>query len=258
MKREAPYKTEADLCAAFIAGIGKGWTAYAETAGWDILLVRKADGVQIGIEAKLKLNAEVVVQAIEGGRWHPRPDAPGPDYRAVLVPESAAGGLATVCSYVGITVITCYGPRDRYTTGPKFSPPLPHIDTARYEDRTSWHPQFPILRERLPDYVPDVVAGASGPVQLTEWKVKALRLCAILEKRGYVTRADFAALKLDHRRWVAGGIGWLVPGRDGWVGRGGQPPQFVGQHPDVYAKILEETIILDNGLLHIRPAEAPR
>lgn len=54
------FKTEADLCAAFIASIDSRWTPYAETAGWDILLVRHADGFQIGIQAKQKMNTEVV------------------------------------------------------------------------------------------------------------------------------------------------------------------------------------------------------
>ena len=61
MKREKPYPTEVALCSAFIAAVPREWTAYAETAGWDILLVRKADGFQIGVEAKLKIGVEVWV-----------------------------------------------------------------------------------------------------------------------------------------------------------------------------------------------------
>ena len=54
------FRSEADLCAAFLAALerehAKKWMAYAETAGWDILLVRLKDGFQIGIQAKLALN----------------------------------------------------------------------------------------------------------------------------------------------------------------------------------------------------------
>lgn len=61
-----PFPTEAALCAAFIAAIDKrAWTPYAETAGWDILLVRKVDGFQIGVQAKLVFNLDVVNQAID-------------------------------------------------------------------------------------------------------------------------------------------------------------------------------------------------
>ena len=56
-KKTAPFKTEADLCTAFARCVDKrDWIIFNETAGWDILLVRKADGFQIGIEAKLKLS----------------------------------------------------------------------------------------------------------------------------------------------------------------------------------------------------------
>jgi hypothetical protein len=59
-----PYRTEADLCAAFLAALRRDyqekWLAYAETEGWDVLLVRQKDGFQIGIQAKLALNASVI------------------------------------------------------------------------------------------------------------------------------------------------------------------------------------------------------
>ena len=54
------------------------WTSYAETAGWDILLVRKTDGFQIGIQAKLKITPFVMAQCLDEYPWsvdRPRPDA---------------------------------------------------------------------------------------------------------------------------------------------------------------------------------------
>ena len=84
MKRAVTYKTEADLCADFIAAVrhdGK-WECYPETAGWDILCVRASDGAQVGVEAKLRFNARVLNQALEEYGW--APDRSGPDYRAVL------------------------------------------------------------------------------------------------------------------------------------------------------------------------------
>jgi hypothetical protein len=89
---------------------------------------------------------------------------------------------------------------------------------------------------KLPAYVPDVAAGASAPVQLTEWKIDALRLLVLLEKNGRVTRADFKHLAMDHRRWVAPFPGWLKPdGKGGYIA-GGLPP-FREQHVKVYAEI---------------------
>ncbi len=85
-KAAPSFIKESDLCAAFTQAVARDldWTAFNETAGFDILLVRK-DGIQIGIEAKLKLNAKVVTQALP--RWlGVEYGAIGPHYRAVLVP----------------------------------------------------------------------------------------------------------------------------------------------------------------------------
>ena len=38
------FASEVDLCARFLKALPEDWIAYNETAGWDILLVRSADG----------------------------------------------------------------------------------------------------------------------------------------------------------------------------------------------------------------------
>ena len=82
--KAATYSTEAELCADFITWVKSPvWTPYAETAGWDILLVA-ADGTQIGVQAKLRINLKVIAQSIPD-RWSHWHDS-GPDFRAVLVP----------------------------------------------------------------------------------------------------------------------------------------------------------------------------
>jgi hypothetical protein len=234
-KKPEAYATEAAMCAQFISEIPKEWTAYAETAGWDILLSRNADGFQIGIEAKLRLNGHVLTQALEG--WYPWVSAEaGPDCRAVLVPEGRTGDLAIVAAYVGLTVITIH-PRSEHQWGPSFSPWLP-VEGDDY--RTShWHELCPTERHQLPEYVPDVAAGASAPIQLTKWKIAAIRIAVTLEKRGFVTRDDFKHHKIDHRRWLPSGNGWLALGENGFVA-GPYLPDFKGQHPAVYAQIAAE------------------
>jgi hypothetical protein len=90
-------------------------------------------------------------------------------------------------------------------------------------------------RHPLPCYIPDVIAGASSPVQLTQWKIKALKVIALLEIRGSVLRSDFKHLGLDPRRWTAKG-GWLNTVAGGYVA-GKHTPTFAKQHPTVYAQI---------------------
>jgi hypothetical protein len=233
MKKTPLYALECDLCADFLVWVKKEseragaprWTAYAETAGWDILLVA-GDGTQIGVQAKLKANLKVLAQSVPESweSWHDR----GPDYRAVLVPDSDSSYEA-ICGALGLMVIRpCRG--DSRTS---FSPGL-----GLEHWNGGWHYWSPRQRCEVPEFVPDVTAGASAPVQLTKWKIAALRIVATLEVRGFVTRADFKEHRIDCRRWTGPG-GWLVPaGLPGQFMRG-PGLDFDRQHPTVYAQVLE-------------------
>jgi hypothetical protein len=222
------FATEADLCSSFMEELEdeKQWVSYPETAGFDILLSRVSDGVQIGIEAKLVLNVKVVSQALpEGLTWNY--GEIGPDYRAVLVPFGKTGGLERICGALGITILSHRKPDGRY---------------RRYLDLPSenytpanWHQWAPTKRCELPGYVPDVVAGASAPVALTLWKVSAIKLAVLLEKRP-VSRADFKALKLSPSRWTDPYTGWLKRTASGYV-PGDRFPDFKSQHPRNYEEI---------------------
>jgi len=236
MKKEPLFAKEADLCAAYIALLPDGWTAYAETAGWDILLSRDADGFQIGIQAKLRLNADVINQALEEyGSW--AADQPGPDCRAVLVPGDVGDKFGRICAYVGLTIITVGTPWTDYrrgghiVTGRRIEPPLPGTQ-GEYFDR-KWHEWCPTKREPLPAYVPDVAAGAPAPSQLTDWKIRAIKIAIIAQVHGHVLRTDFRQIGIDHRRWIS--ARWLIVEDGLWVA--GQMPDFKAQHPRVYDEI---------------------
>jgi hypothetical protein len=243
MKRIARFETEAALCTEFLAWVKRSagervygvvtpaWVAYAETAGWDVLLVAP-DGTQIGVQAKLRFNLKVLAQSLpeQWSEWHDR----GPDYRAVLVPDYD-GEAERLCAALGLMLISRRG--DEWTPEgivPQFGPGL-----DMEHGRGGWHYWSPSERCKLPEFVPDVPAGASGPVQLTTWKVAALRVIALLELRGHVTRKDFADLRLDSRRWT-GPSGWLLAsGTPGQYLRGPEL-RFDQQHPQVYAEVLTE------------------
>lgn len=226
---EKPFSTEVELCSRFISGLEKGWTSYAETAGWDILLVRDEDGFQIGIEAKLKLNLHVINQALEDSiHWVSHA---GPDCRAVLVPETEYG-FDKIAAYIGLTIIRVRPPYPRGVSGPVFTPYLPALKQDWLQG--DWHEWCPTKRHTLPEYVPDVAAGASAPTQLTPWKIAAIKIAVTLEQRGYVTRDDFKAHKIDHRRWLKPNS-WLVVENGRYVS--GRMPDFKSQHPTVYDQI---------------------
>lgn len=221
------FENEAALCAAFNTWArSQGWIPYAETAGWDVLLVGP-DGTQIGVQAKQRFNIKVITQTIPD-RWQIEWHEEGPDFRTILLPKHDSDA-DNICGALGVTV---FFPVDDWK-GVRFGPEI--SERAAYYDH--WHWWAPLKRCELPAYVPDVVAGASGPVQLTKWKVAALKVCALLEIRGHVTRQDFKRIGIDHRRW-SGPNGWLEL-KDGVYVRGEQL-HFDRQHPDVYRQVLAD------------------
>lgn len=240
---KAVFASEAELCSTFIKQIPETWVAYPETGSFDILLVRKVDGCQIGVEAKKRLTAEVILQAAEGASYS-YSTMSGPDFRAALVPYGCAPGpLVGIARRLGITVITMKS-KDLYQQmtnwrgfrrqETKFDPKLP--EPGDHVWREDWFDCCPMKRAELPDYIPDVAAGASAPLRLTEWKIKAIKVHILLERRGFVTRADFHELSIDFRRWWDSG--WLVSGdvRGKYVA-GNYLADYRRLHPRNYAEI---------------------
>jgi len=262
MARKVEFETEAELVAAFHQWVDRRnaaarkhghrrdggepstWTIYHETGGYDLVLVEDQTGVQIAIEAKLALNLKVINQVLPD-RYSLR----GADYRAVLIPQ---GGfqreLGAICGQIGINVLTVYDMRggnnwldDR---GRKHKPEwnvaeqLPD-ERSEYDFSTeNWHPWLPIERIRLPEYVPDVSGGKASPVALTEWKIRAIKLLIVLDRRGHVTRADMKALNISPTRWTASSFAYLLPDKalGGYVACD-NTPDLRRQHPVNYSQI---------------------
>ena len=222
MKRAPKFASEAALCVAFTKWAqGEGWTVYPESCGFDLLLV-DADGHQLGVEAKLSLNLKVI-QQIMPRSFDIYGVIRGPHHRAILVPEAhSEDAIVQLLKHAGVDVFS--------------------LD---YRGEFQAAPRIPMLFDHnpeklcaVPEYMPDVPAGVSGPVKLTEWKIAALRVMAALELDGEVTKATFVKHKIDYRRWISAD-GWLMP-----VGKGvwtmGKCPRFDEQHAVVYAQILTE------------------
>lgn len=245
MSKAKLFATETDLVAAFCSCLAPErwrlnptsapkWVAYHETAGWDLLLAHP-DGRQIGIEAKLSLNAKVLSQALPG-RWA---DERGPDYRAVLVPlDGLQNHMTEIARHLGIVVLAVSECRvyrhDDRPASYDFSPRLP--DSRSTWDLRDWPDWMPADRCRLPDYVPDVTGGKAAPVALTDWKIRAIKLLILLERRGYVTRKDMKALGISPTRWTEHFHGFLVASEGGYV-RCSRTPDLKAQHPTNWAQI---------------------
>lgn len=258
------WPTEAAMVAEFSAwAVHCGWNVYPETCSWDLLLVRPTDGFQIGVEAKLSLNATVLCQVLSRQSRYDR--GAGPDCRAILAPRpKTVNGLETIARHLGIVVVTGsayarYRTRPRNWTGPEFTPGLPEI-SRRHSDTTDemsawggWPEMCPDVRHALPEYVPDVTGGHPAPLQLTPWKIQAIKAAVVIEIVGYLTRADLKALKLDPSRWTQF---WLEPRAEKrWApGDRRHPPNFKAQHPTNYAQIKADVAVWGAGVPSLSPA----
>lgn len=237
------WANEAAMVADFTAWAQhEGWVVYAETCSWDLLLVRPSDGFQIGVEAKMRLNADVVCQVLSRETHYQR--GVGPDCWAVLVPApKSVNGMQAICRHLSIVVIEGRAPDNYFSRtykGPRFTPDLPSDRWSRFDDSEmgsrGWPERCPDERHPLPDYIPDVTGGHPSPVALTDWKIKAIKIAVVLERRGFVTRADFKALKIDPSRWTQF---WLKFGEKGrWVSD--SEPDFKAQHPINYQQIADD------------------
>lgn len=185
-----PYKLESELCDTLTKyARANGWKVYPETSGWDLLL---AKDIQMGIQAKLKDNIDVIAQALEAG----------PHVRAVLVPR-ASREFRKVANACGIFVIEGLI-RKRDTAGRRYWTKEINTELDSYRQK---HLNSPKKLCWLPDVEINVPAGVKSPKSITEWKVKAVKLCFKLNEKGYLTSKDFQEAKLSITIWK---IKWLV------------------------------------------------
>ncbi|HCR1594719.1 hypothetical protein ACOAP9_05040 [Pseudomonas aeruginosa] len=230
-------QSEAELCAAFIDEFNRvpGWTCYPETAGFDILVVHE-DGRQIGVEAKLQLNAKVADQILPQ-YWQDRYGAPGPDHRLVIVGRitESSHGIARLLEMCGIAVLApSRGHRRRdgkFVDFPEFH--LRHwLQHSSGPQLFDWNPAE---RCHVPIVVPDVPAGVPAPLRLTQWKEGALKVIATLRRQGFITTRQIAECGVSATNWTRS---WLDKGaeRGTWV-ESARMPAFDQQHPEAFTKI---------------------
>ena len=205
-KYKNPYKLESELCDVLISyAKSNGWKVYPETAGWDILLVKD---IQIGIQAKLKDNVDVLSQAIEGiqsANVNIKFANPSPHLRAVLVPR-ASKEFRKVASALGVFIIEGVSLVWNYKTVKS------HWGKEIKTSLDGYNKNYLIVPKRdcwVPEVEINVPAGVRSPRIITEWKIKAVKLCFKLNEKGYLTSKDFKDVKVSMVIWKI--KKWLVP-----------------------------------------------
>ncbi len=258
--------TEEALCTLFIEQMNQmpGWACYPETGGFDILVAHQ-DGRQIGVQAKLQLNAKVADQILP--KYHDYTyEHPAPDHRLVIVRSitEASEGIARLLGEVGIAV---WAPQlERYYVRETHEHPwranfyihaklcddarcanppqhIPHWGGALFD----WNPPS---RIELPPIVPQVAAGVPSPTSITPWKLAAVRVLARLRLQGYITTKQIAGEGCHPSMWTQR---WLQRSdtRGQWLETDRLPP-LDKQHPDLYElalKAMTETLAAPNPLL---------
>lgn len=199
------YETEAALCADFIeAAKADGWEVYPEQGSWDVLLVRRK--VQVGVQAKLVANDEVLLQALPDD---PR-DATGPTYRAVLVGRYPGRTDAAVrrrevefhalARHLRLLVLDppVPGRRGFYANwlkvGFEANLALGANLRARYRlfrlrsPLDFWHYRREGKRVWTPPFVPEgIEAGVPSPRAVGKWQVASVRLEVAVRELGYAS-----------------------------------------------------------------------
>lgn len=242
------FPTEAALCDLFIREFNAlpGWTCYPETGGFDVLVAHES-GRQIGVEAKLQLNAKVADQIVPSDSWYRYCDD-GPDHRMVIVPciTDSSAGIEKLLRQVGVVVLCpnnnsppSFGLRHEMWCDSSVSErpsvawggEMHHSYTAMFD----WNPR---RRIALPSVVPNLPAGVPAPVQLTPWKMAALRVLARLRIQGSITAKQIAAEGVSPSMWTQR---WLArsDARGQWLESDAMPP-LDKQHPEVYAQAVAE------------------
>ncbi|MCV4065275.1 hypothetical protein ACRCQJ_12590 [Pseudomonas aeruginosa] len=233
---------EADLCNLFMKEFGAlpGWRCYPEAGGFDVLAVHD-DGRQLGVEAKMALNAKVAEQILPGDRDEFF-GKPGPDYRLVIVSKitPASAGIARMLAMLGVLVLVPNQYRSRL--GDAYSFNFHNILEARGA-QTSYGQQYlhdwnPAIRCHVPALLQALPAGVPSPVKLTPWKEKALTILALMRRQGFITAKQIAAHGHNVTRWTQpDGMkpAWLTKGavRGQWI-ETEYMPAFDKQHPELY------------------------
>jgi hypothetical protein len=230
---------ETELCANFAeAARDDGWIVYPECCSWDLVLVwsgevpdrirkrgrrlkfqidaleRLEEGFQMAIEAKVSSKYSALCQCIKrlkltavnidarseeyGSEKYIRKS--GPDQAAILA-DSIPGPLATLARHMRLGTYDLGDLEERrdYFQDEGFRRPITPRGRQLHFPEPLWTPPVDGVG----------TAGESSPSALTRWRVGALKVCWLLNHRGWVTSLDFKNIGIGINRWRQ--AEWIVP-----------------------------------------------
>ncbi len=156
-----------------------GWVVYPEQGGWDLLLVR--NHIQVGIQAKLRPTVKLFAQAIVPE------SSPGPHYRAIAVGNlnfKERRDVIVVARTSGLVLIDMSCHHDCWLNAAQRN--------YKYFSKISWryYRHYPSKLVWTPSFVPKLAAGIPAPKNVSPWKIAAIKLELLCDKKGWVTIDD--------------------------------------------------------------------
>lgn len=194
-----------------------GWKVYPEypDSTFDLFLVAEdgcstegvKPGTQIGVQAKMSANLDLLRQMLEASRRRKR----GPDYIVSLVPGAPrTDGERTVAETIdrlGMGFLYVYDTFEgHYGRWSKRA-------NLRTMQHLGHHQKFQ-ERVALPEVDTWTEPGVASPMPVTTWQMRAIKFCLELERLGAVSYVEFDIHKMHVQTWL--NAGWIVQeGKEG-------------------------------------------
>lgn len=204
------FRLESDLCDYFM-GLARdsNWQVYPEQNDWDMIIVRNK--IQVGIQAKLIANNDVLLQAL--------PKLPykkiGPHYRAVLISgyrgrtvkarNENRKDFYALANYLKLVVIDTTLD-NLIVCGPTYNFHKTGYNMG-YQLNLRYYHCRPSEIEWYPPFIPILPAGVPSPVKVSKWKLAVLDLREIELEKGYICLADCKHMLVKYKaRWNSGSL----------------------------------------------------
>ena len=183
------YRYEYEMCDEFIE-LNKGdWDIYPECYGYDMLMFSKDSEIQIGLQAKLKNNLQVIYQIINNTeRYGGNLKKKGPHYRAILTPIIDDHRYDNLCRHINVIKFTVQS----ITTPVNYLISLNMYSPLQFSERHT----RPIIR--LNDS-----PGKSSPKNLSQWRINALKIMNKYYEQGYIISSQLRELGLSQTMFTS-------------------------------------------------------
>jgi hypothetical protein len=177
------YRYEYEMCDEFVELNKADWDIYPECYGYDMLMFSKDSEIQIGVQAKLKNNLQVIYQILNNVDISNRIKRIGPHYGAVLTPIDD-NNYYHLCRRLNII---------KFNIVP-IKATMNYINNVNLDGYTILN--F-LERHNRPIIRLNDSPGKSSPKNLSQWRIQALKIMNKYYDQGYIISSQLRELGLN-------------------------------------------------------------